>query len=98
LVLTFRDYSRELNDTDRFIPVKSDSKRIFTCIIEYFSDKLRVTDLLYELESDQWIQKVSSYFKTRISRDSVLDLLKETGFKIKLDLLTNGIIKIIGQK
>ncbi len=51
LILSFRDYSLELKDTQRFIPVKSDATRILTCILEYFPDKIRVNDLLYQLEN-----------------------------------------------
>jgi len=98
LILTFRDYSTDLEDTDRFIPVKSDSLRILTCFIEYFPDKLRVTDLLYEFLNDKWIQKVSSYFKTRISSELVVGFLKNSGFDIILNNNTNRIITIIGQK
>ena len=98
LILTFRDYSTELEDTSRFIPIKSDSQRILTCFIEYFADKLRVTDLLYEFENDKWIQKISSYYKTRISRDLVLGFLKDSGFKIRFDNIANRMITIIGQK
>jgi 2-polyprenyl-3-methyl-5-hydroxy-6-metoxy-1,4-benzoquinol methylase len=98
LILTFRDYSTELEDTNRFIPVKSDSHRILTCFIEYFTDKLRVTDLLHEYENGKWIQKVSSYYKTRISRELVLEFLKDAGFTISFDNIANRIITIIGQK
>lgn len=98
LILTFRDYSTELNDINRFIPVKSDSHRILTCFIEYFTDKLRVTDLLYEFENGKWVQKVSSYSKTRITKDMVLEFLKNSGLKINLDRIENRMISIIGQK
>jgi hypothetical protein len=98
LILTFRDYSTELTDTNRFIPVKSDSQRILTCFIEYFPGKLRVTDLLHEFENGKWIQKVSSYYKTRITRDLVLEFLKNAGFKITIDNMVNKMIIIIGQK
>jgi 2-polyprenyl-3-methyl-5-hydroxy-6-metoxy-1,4-benzoquinol methylase len=98
LILTFRDYSTELENTNRFIHVKSDSQRILTCLLEYFPDKLRVTDLLYELENGKWIQKVSSYYKTRITKDQVIEYLKEAGFEIMLDQITNRIITLIGKK
>ncbi len=98
IILTFRDYSTELTDTDRFIPVKSDSQRILTCFIEYFADKLRVTDLLHEFENDKWVQKASSYYKTRIGRDLVLKYLADSGFLINFDNITNRMITIIGEK
>jgi ubiquinone/menaquinone biosynthesis C-methylase UbiE len=98
IVLTFRDYSNELTDTKRFIPVKSDSQKILTCFIEYFPDKIRVTDLLHEFENERWVQKVSSYYKTRLSMDEALSTLKDSGFKIVVSDLTKGIISLVGQK
>jgi 2-polyprenyl-3-methyl-5-hydroxy-6-metoxy-1,4-benzoquinol methylase len=98
VILTFRDYSHELADASRFIPVKSDSRRILTCFIEYFPDKIRVTDLLHELENDRWVQKASSYYKTRFGMDNALAILKDSGFKIILGDLTKGIITLIGEK
>jgi 2-polyprenyl-3-methyl-5-hydroxy-6-metoxy-1,4-benzoquinol methylase len=98
IVLTFRDYSTALEDTNRFIPVKSDNKRILTCFLEYSTDKIRVTDLLHEYENDKWIQKVSSYNKTRITKDSVVKYLTESGFDMIMDKVENRIITIIAQK
>jgi len=98
LILTFRDYSSELADTQRFIPVKSDNTKIFTCFLEYFPDKIRVTDLLYEFEDNRWVQKVSSYYKTRVTKASVTDILIKCGYKIVLDKNENRIISIIAQK
>jgi len=98
VILTFRDYSNELTDTNRFIPVKSDSQRILTCFVEYFQDKIRVTDLLHEFENNRWVQKISSYYKTRIGMDETLSMLKDSGFKIVLSNITKGIITLIGQK
>jgi 2-polyprenyl-3-methyl-5-hydroxy-6-metoxy-1,4-benzoquinol methylase len=68
LILNFRDYSAGLEDTHRFIPVRSDSQRILTRFIEFYKDKLKVTDLLHEFENGRWIQKVSSYYETRTCR------------------------------
>jgi 2-polyprenyl-3-methyl-5-hydroxy-6-metoxy-1,4-benzoquinol methylase len=98
LVLTFRDYSTELSDTSRFIPVKSDTHRILTCFIEYFTDYLRVTDLLHEFENGAWIQKVSSYRKTRVSRESVAEYIESAGFTIRYNNVANRMITLIGQK
>src|SRR5690606_4836324 len=35
IIFTFRDYSHELDEKQRFIPVKSTTDRILTCILEY---------------------------------------------------------------
>ena len=83
LFITFRDYSTEMKDVDRFIPVKQDATRILTCFLEYFSDYVRVTDLLYENINDTWQQKVSSYKKLRLSTRQMEQLLLETGFNIE---------------
>lgn len=98
LILTFRDYSSELVDTQRFIPVKSDNTRVFTCFLEYFPDKIRVTDLLHEFEDNRWVQKVSSYYKTRVTKATLTDILIKCGYKIVLDKNENRIIHIIAQK
>jgi hypothetical protein len=60
--------------------------------------RLRVTDLLHEYENGKWIQKASSYYKTRISRELVLGFLKDSGFNISFDNIANRMITIIGQK
>ena len=98
LILSFRDYSSELNDTMRFIPVKSDSERILTCFLEYFDKKVRVTDLLYERKENKWVQKVSSYNKVRVSKDMILAMLNKNGFSILLAETINRMITIIAQK
>jgi 2-polyprenyl-3-methyl-5-hydroxy-6-metoxy-1,4-benzoquinol methylase len=98
MVLSFRDYSVELSDTQRFIPVKNDGTRILTCFLEYFTDKVRVTDLLHELEDGKWIQKVGSYFKTRITRDWVIEKLQSVGFEIVLNQMEKGMVWVIGVK
>jgi SAM-dependent methyltransferase len=98
IILTFRDYSTELDDKNRFIPIKSDSQRILTCFIEYFPDKLRVTDLLHEFENGKWVQKVSSYSKVRIDKNLIIKYLDDSGFKIDYGKITNGMVTIIANK
>ena len=36
---------------------------------------IKVTDLRYEPEKTQWIQKVSSYYKVRISQRTVIPII-----------------------
>lgn len=98
LILSFRDYSNPLQDTHRFIPVKSDSNRVLTCFLEYFSDKVKVTDILYEKENDKWHQKISSYEKVRVSQDLIVHLLIESGFAIDFKEVNKGMVSIIGKK
>lgn len=98
LIITFRDYSSELNDQQRFIPVKSSNDRILTCILEYTKEKVKVTDLLYEKIDGEWIQKVSSYEKVRISTNEVVSILETSGMEIKFNEPVNRFQTIIAEK
>lgn len=98
LVLSFRDYSGELNDSQRFIPVKSSADRILTCILEYGTEKLKVTDLLHEKINDEWTQKVSSYEKVRVSPQEVVGFLEKSGMEIKFNEPINRMQTIIAKK
>jgi hypothetical protein len=59
---------------------------------------IQITDLLHELENGKWLQKISSYFKTRVSRESKRKFLEDAGFEFILDKPVNGIIHLIGEK
>lgn len=98
LILTFRDYSNQLKDTQRFIPVKSDDNRILTCIIDYFDNKVNVTDLLHEKVEGMWKQKVSSYEKLRITTNLLIDISQTIGFSVKDNNNINRMIHLILQK
>lgn len=98
LILTFRDYSFELKDNQRFIPVKSDENRILTCVIDYSDDKILVTDLLHEKSNETWIQKISSYNKLRIRTDSVINKAKTIGFSVIKNENKNSIVHLILKK
>jgi len=98
LILTFRDYSFELTDIQRFIPVKSDKNRILTCVIDYSEDKVTVTDLLHEKHHQTWTQKVSSYDKLRIRIDNLIDKVEEIGFSIIANENKNRMIHLILKK
>lgn len=98
LILTFRDYSVALTDTQRFIPVKSDDNRILTCIIDYFDTKITVTDLLYEKIDGVWTQKISSYNKLRLKSDYVIKRAEETGFSVSYNENIHRMIHLILKK
>ncbi|WP_350287377.1 methyltransferase domain-containing protein [uncultured Croceitalea sp.] len=98
LILSFRDYSFELIDTQRFIPVKSDENRILTCVIDYSDDKISVTDLLHEKQDGAWVQKISSYDKLRIQTEYVIDKAEEIGFRIIKNENKNRMIHLILKK
>lgn len=75
IVLSFRDLTKELEGTIRFIPVKSSEDKILTCFLEYHEDHTEVYDILHEKINGFWEMKVSSYPKLRITADEICGLL-----------------------
>jgi len=98
LIYSFRDYGTALDDTQRFIPVKSDDRRIHTCVLEYFDEKVRVTDLLHEKNEAGWQQKVSSYYKLRLTADIVKALIEKSGLTVVSEGVYNRMSYVIAQK
>ena len=98
LVLSFRDYSRVLEGPGRFIPVKSDDTRILTCMLEYESDHVVVTDLLHERTAMGWEQRAMSYKKTRIEPFALITTLENEGLLILHNQSMNGMVTIIASK
>jgi 2-polyprenyl-3-methyl-5-hydroxy-6-metoxy-1,4-benzoquinol methylase len=98
LIISFRDLSKELAGTDRFIPVKSDESRILTCFLEYFDDHVIINDLIHERENNGWIQKISSYKKLRLSEKQVQSILLKYKFKILFSETINRMVYITAVK
>ncbi|MDB5286912.1 MAG: methyltransferase protein [Mucilaginibacter sp.] len=98
LLFSFRDYSHALTGDNRFIPVKSDETKILTCCLDYFEDRLLVTDLLHVKTDAGWQQRVSSYSKTRINESSIIELLENIGFNILVNETVNRMNTVIAQK
>ncbi|MCG8698961.1 MAG: hypothetical protein MI922_12980 [Bacteroidales bacterium] len=98
LILSFRDYSMELQDTERFIPIKSDDNRILTCFLEYFEEHVRVTDILHEKNGTSWVQKSSSYLKLRLTTNLVTEILLKHNFKPGVKEYVGGMEYILALK
>lgn len=98
LILNFRDYTNQLYDILRFIPVRSSDERIFTCFLEYFDDHVKVTDLVYEKEMGEFELKASSYRKVRLGLQDVLSVLEREKFSILYHTTNKGMINIIAKK
>ncbi len=94
-VLTYRDLSFEIKDIGRFLPIKSDETRIFTCFLEYEEEKVKIHDLLYVKENNEWTLYKSFYRKLRIPIDWVTDELNDKGFKINFVSSDRGMSTII---
>jgi len=97
-VLTFRDFSVPLQGDARFIPVRSDERRILTCFLEYEEDTVRVHDILHERAGDAWETRVSSYRKLRIAPDRVIASLENIGFETRREQGARGLVRVIGKK
>jgi 2-polyprenyl-3-methyl-5-hydroxy-6-metoxy-1,4-benzoquinol methylase len=98
IILSFRDYSKELTGDNRFIPLKSDDNKILTCILDFDKETVRVTDLLYEKTDNNWTQRVSSYDKVRITTMEITDLIEKSGMKIQLNKVINRMTNIYAIK
>jgi SAM-dependent methyltransferase len=97
-VLTFRDLTPALDGLDRFIPVKSDEDKIFTCFLEYESEHVKVHDLVYEKAESGWNLKKSFYRKCRIALASIKEIMTVIGFRLDVSTLDKGVITIIATK
>lgn len=100
LVIAYREMYTELKDEQRFVPVRLDENRLFTCMLEYFPEKVRVNDLLYEKEEDsgEWKQQVSSYFKLRVPEHELAEIIMDAGLKMNSVHTISGLTYIIAQK
>jgi SAM-dependent methyltransferase len=96
-VLSFRDYSEPLLEDQRFIPVRSDERRILTCFLEYEEDTVVVHDILHERAGDAWETKVSSYRKLRLSTDRVASSLESFGFDARSEPGPRGMTRIVAR-
>ncbi|WP_219632551.1 class I SAM-dependent methyltransferase [Haloechinothrix aidingensis] len=83
LVLTYRDLTRQLEGTDRFLPVRSDEDRIMLCALDYDSpETVTVNDLVYIRTSDGWHLHKSSYPKLRIAPDALVARIDAAGLTV----------------
>jgi SAM-dependent methyltransferase len=96
-VLTFRDYTRPPDGVARFIPVRADRERIFTCFLETMPAHMNVNDILYERNGVGWQLKVSSYLKLRLSPDWVAESLKTVGLAVQTGTGRAGMISIVAR-
>lgn len=98
LVLGFRDLSFELRGLDRFIPIRADDTRIFTCCLEYAGEKVRVNDLVYIKDDTGWTLHKSRYEKLRLEPARVAEWLRMMGMHIAHTDSTQGMATILAEK
>lgn len=81
LVLTFRDLTVERTGLDRFLPVRSDAGKIFTCFLEYFPHHVQVHDLVHSFDGTAWTLAASTYRKLRLGEEQIEALLRVAGLE-----------------
>ncbi|WP_405859789.1 class I SAM-dependent methyltransferase [Streptomyces sp. NBC_00090] len=86
LVITYRDLTRPLRGTDRFLPVRSDENHLLTCFLEYRDEEtVMVHDLLHTRTDGQWSMRASSYPKLRIGAEWLSARCRAAGLEIVHD-------------
>lgn len=98
LILGYRDLSDKKQNADRFIPVRSDDKRILTCFLEYFDNHIQVHDIFHENTGKGWVLKVSSYPKLILEESYLQGLITKAGLYIHAMHKDGGMTHIVCTK
>lgn len=98
LLLTFRDQTAALGGPDRFLSLRSDESRIFTCFLEYGEDHLDVTDLLHLRQGDGWELISSQYRKVRLTAAQVEKYCRRAGFAVLESRMERGLVTLLAEK
>lgn len=98
IILSFRDHANALTGSNRIIPVRSTEDRILTCILDYETDFVNVTDLLYERNQDRWEMKASTYRKIRLRTEDVLGMLERNGLTVEFQEVKGGMVMVAAGK
>jgi 2-polyprenyl-3-methyl-5-hydroxy-6-metoxy-1,4-benzoquinol methylase len=96
-VVSFRDYSAPLVGDQRFIPVRSDDRRILTCFLQYEPESVLVHDILHQREPDGWKTQVSHYRKLRLSPEYLITKLQSSGFNVRREAGMRGMVRLVAQ-
>jgi SAM-dependent methyltransferase len=97
-IATFRDYSRRLVGSERFIPVKSDADRILTCFLEYAPDHVDVHDMLHERTAGTWQLRIGTYRKILLEPEWVSQSLRDQGFSVRTEAGLAGMVRVVAAK
>lgn len=97
-IATFRDFTVETKELERFIPVRSDDNTVFTCFLEFEPDTVKVHDLVYRRVAGRWEFAKSFYRKLRLPTDWVVVTLREAGFGQVQTGLDRGLVVVTAKK
>lgn len=98
LILSFRDYTVKLEGADKIIPVKSDDKTIFTCILEFGEDHVDVYDTIYIKKKNFWEFRKSGYKKAIVPPAWMEETLIKVGFNLSVFKTELGMVTAIANK
>lgn len=98
VLLTFRDQTKALAGTDRFLQLRGDDSRIFSCFLEYGQEHLDVTDLLHIRTKAGWKLYTSQYRKVRLTAELVGEYCSWAGFVVKLNRTEKGMVTLLAEK
>jgi SAM-dependent methyltransferase len=93
-IVQYRDLSKPLVDSDRFIPVRSDERTVFTCFLEWEDGgkveedgsgcKIKVHDLVHVKKGiGAWELMTSWYRKLGLTPDSCTRIGTDIGFQLQ---------------
>jgi SAM-dependent methyltransferase len=97
-IATFRDFTVESKELDRFIPVRNDEQTIFTCFLEFEPATVKVHDLVYRRVAGRWELAKSFYRKLRLSTAWVVSTLRNAGFSQVETGLDRGLVVVMARK
>lgn len=98
IIFSFRDLTHELENEQRFIPVRNDENKILTCFLEYHSSHVMVYDILHEKKNGTWSQKISVYPKLRLNETDVNEILYRNNIIPIYSQTINRMNYLIGEK
>jgi SAM-dependent methyltransferase len=97
-VISFRDLSVEPPDLDRFIAVQSDEDILFTCVLEFDPEHVKVFDLVYTRGEGRWDLQKSFYRKVRVSLDWMKQALCVRDFRVVYEDSVRGMNRLVAVK
>ena len=98
LLLSFRDYTTELTESKRFIPVRSDAGRLLTCCLEYGPTQVTVTDIVHTRVAESWHLAVSSYQKIRLAPGWVREQIQFAGLQLVHQTAEQGLVTLAARR
>jgi hypothetical protein len=75
---------------ERFILVRADATRIFSCCLDYDVERVRVTDIVHECPEvgGTWRMRASTYRKLRLRASAVVHTLGALGLDVRVVQVT----------